>query len=223
RHAQSYNAGRLAVLRDRLHQHDAQHVALLAVAGRDLDALHAQAGLAVGRRDDAPIERELLLLGLELRFELRQRHLELRVRLLVDLARRLEHRELPLELLDPLRLLPDPGAEPLDLVTVVEQRVARLVAAELEHEVGGSEHEHGREADEPGARASHRSRPSSVITRVLSQWPIAGNGTRFTGRVNRARTRAASGAATTPAAPEDRCAGTRADRARRVLGHTRAA
>src|SRR5690606_9166131 len=139
RQPQSYNAGRLAVLRDRLHQHDAEHIALLAVAGCDLDALHAKACLPVGRRDDTPIERELLLLRLQLRFELGQRDFDLRVGLAVDLARRFEHRELPLELVDQPRLLARLAAQPLDLATVIEQRVAGLIAAELEHEVRGAE------------------------------------------------------------------------------------
>src|SRR5690606_12154031 len=82
--AQSYNAFDPAVLRDRLHQHDPHDEAPLVDAGLDLDALHPQTRLAVGRLDDAAVERELLLLRLKLRFERRQRALDAGVRLPID-------------------------------------------------------------------------------------------------------------------------------------------
>src|SRR5690606_1171048 len=180
RHLQSYNARRPAVLRDRLHQHDTRHVALLAAAGQDLDVLHAQARLAVRRRDDPPIERELLLLGLQLRFELGQRELDLRIRLAVDLARGLEHRDLALQLVDELLLLRRAFPKMLDLGVMIEQRVAGLVPAELEHEIGASENERAHEPDKPGAGASHFSRWVRIIAGVLSQPASGRTKTRFT-------------------------------------------
>src|SRR5690606_20501099 len=162
---------------------------LLGVARRDLDALHAEPRLTVRRRDDASIERELLLLRLELRLELRQRELDLRVRFPVDLARRLEHRELALQLVDGLRLLGGLPAQTLDLRAMVEQRIAGLIPAELEHEVGGAENEHASEPDQPGTRALHVSRTTGIIARVLSQ-PAPG---RTRTRLTRGRSAQAAG------------------------------
>src|SRR5690606_14216667 len=122
--------------------------------GNELDALDAEAGFTVRRRDDAAVERELLLLRLQLRFELGQRQLDLGGRFTVDVARRLENGDMALQLVQRPCLLRRLPAQAIDLGAVIEHGIAGLIAAELEHEIRGAEHEGAYDPDQPDAGAS---------------------------------------------------------------------
>src|SRR5690606_15934543 len=129
--AQFYYAADPAVVNDCLDENEAKEVAPLEIAGQDLEALDAQARVAVLRRYDAAVERELLLLLLDGGLEPRERRLDLRVGFAIDLARGPQYRELALELRRRGAFRRERRLARLERAARLEQRVARPVAAEL--------------------------------------------------------------------------------------------
>jgi hypothetical protein len=74
----------------RLHQHEANVVFALGAATDQLEILYSQALVAVGRRDDAPVERDRILLLLDLGLKIGETRLDLGIRFAVDIPMRFE-------------------------------------------------------------------------------------------------------------------------------------
>ena len=92
-----YQPGRHAFVPHRLDQGERQLELPRTRGGRDLEAMDTQALNAVGRRDDAAIERQVPALRRQLRLQVPERSLDLAVGLAIELPRHLELRHLHVE------------------------------------------------------------------------------------------------------------------------------
>ncbi len=108
-HFDLHEAGDDALVAHRLHERELQHVLARLRALLDVETLDAQALDAVGRRDDAAIEREVVGLARELRLQVAERRLDLAVGVAIEPACHLQFRdpgiEPPVLALEPQRLV----------------------------------------------------------------------------------------------------------------------